>query len=165
MRRCVLTRGVDKGADSYRLGQLLGSFEVFWNLDACLNARSRAHLIYLQTPMIFERIQLLGLDPTRDPSIWDFTQTIWISFAFFMLREATEWAARSRLRRLLRRLGPVDTGASDEAFDAGYHVITNAALDALCWVVTLRYNGGCMPWSTDACLTGWPNHPLLPIQR
>lgn len=115
--------------------------------------------------MNFQRIQLLGLDPSRDPSILDFGLTLWIAFALFLLREASEWAVRSRLRRFLRRLGPVSTGASDEAFDAAYHVVTNAALDALCWVVTLRFNGGCKPWSTDACLSGWPNHPLLPIQR
>ena len=50
-------------------------------------------------------------------------------------------------------------------FDHTYIVIWSAITEGWALYITLFANGTCTPWSTDACLTAWPNHPVSLNQR
>lgn len=39
------------------------------------------------------------------------------------------------------------------------------ALEASAVYITLFANHGCTPWATDACIVGWPDHPIDVVQR
>ncbi len=44
-------------------------------------------------------------------------------------------------------------------------VIWSLLTEVMAVYVTLHLNGGCTPWSTDACWDGWPNHTVHEAQR
>ena len=64
----------------------------------------------------------------------------------------------------LGRLSQVSIEKIDEAADSVVHLLLGAGSLTLCWYVTLGFNSGCTPWSTQSCLEGWPHEASL-IQR
>jgi hypothetical protein len=120
-------------------------------------------LLLWSTMGLSERLQLLGLDPSRPASIVDFVSTFYMAFGFLLLRLACERTLLPHVRTYLHRFGPSVRVA--DVFDNAYIGIVSGGFDALAIFIMLTNNGGCTPWSTDPCLEGWPHHPLLPIQR
>lgn len=50
-------------------------------------------------------------------------------------------------------------------FDNLYIVVWSVGTELWAIYITLHLNGDCKPWSTDTCLTGWPDHALNTVQR
>ncbi|GFH25708.1 TLC domain-containing protein, partial [Haematococcus lacustris] len=54
---------------------------------------------------------------------------------------------------------------AQQVFANIYIVVWSVATEILAVYVTVYENGGCTPWSTGPCLTGWPHHSLTKLQR
>ncbi len=91
---------------------------------------------------------------------WEhFVQTAWLTLALLAVRWVAEKTVLVALRKSLGKR------RAKGAFDNAYIVLFAVLTEVLAIYVTLRLNGGCTPWSTDACLTGWPNHAVHVLQK
>lgn len=93
-----------------------------------------------------------------------FVQTAWMAAILLVVRLVLEQTVLTRLQRRFAKLKG-GKGRAKQVFDNCYIVVWSLATEALAIYVTLYLNGGCKPWATDACLTGWPKHSVGVLQK
>ncbi|GIL70390.1 hypothetical protein Vretimale_3579 [Volvox reticuliferus] len=104
--------------------------------------------------------------PGSKPNLIDFVVTIWIAAALLVLRLAYERAVVPRFKGYLERVkGPGGGKAAFNVLDNLWIAFFAGSLTGFAWWVTVTDNGGCTPWSTNACFVGWPHHAVALGQR
>eukprot|EP00197_Chlamydomonas_leiostraca_P012240 CAMPEP_0202867802 /NCGR_PEP_ID=MMETSP1391-20130828/9630_1 /ASSEMBLY_ACC=CAM_ASM_000867 /TAXON_ID=1034604 /ORGANISM="Chlamydomonas leiostraca, Strain SAG 11-49" /LENGTH=269 /DNA_ID=CAMNT_0049547871 /DNA_START=63 /DNA_END=868 /DNA_ORIENTATION=- len=97
------------------------------------------------------------------PRATDLLQTLWVAVVLIIVRFLADHTVLPLLKWFLGKYKRADKASN--FFDNMYIVVWSLGTEVLAIYVTLHKNGGCKPWATDACLTGWPNHPTNLLQR
>ena len=108
---------------------------------------------------------LIGLDTADQqhaPALLDFGKTAWLSLLLLAIRLACERVFIPLLRRVLR---PDLRKKAADIFDDAFIATFAGGLEVHAIYAILFFNFGCQPWSTDACLVGWPQHSVNIVQR
>ncbi len=95
---------------------------------------------------------------------FDFVQTAGISLLLLAIRYVTERIFVGA--PLAKGKKPSPQRKRQEAiYDNLFIAFFSALLEVHAVANTVFWNGGCTPWSTDACMVAWPNHRLVIVQR
>ena len=108
------------------------------------------------------RLGLEIADRNSGAPAWDFAITAWLPVALLLIRVASEaiWIPLIFIPLLK------DRKKARNVFDDAFISFFSFILEAHAVISTLFFNGGCTPWSTDACIIGWPDqHTLNILQR
>eukprot|EP00199_Chlamydomonas_sp_CCMP681_P006688 CAMPEP_0119105168 /NCGR_PEP_ID=MMETSP1180-20130426/3206_1 /TAXON_ID=3052 ORGANISM="Chlamydomonas cf sp, Strain CCMP681" /NCGR_SAMPLE_ID=MMETSP1180 /ASSEMBLY_ACC=CAM_ASM_000741 /LENGTH=289 /DNA_ID=CAMNT_0007090159 /DNA_START=43 /DNA_END=912 /DNA_ORIENTATION=- len=110
--------------------------------------------------------QYLPAWPQGAPTHIHMVQTVWVAVLLTVVRFIADKTLLPLIRKLLYRSGgEVSAAKAEQCWDNIYIVIWSLGTEVMAVYVTLHLNGGCTPWSTGTCLSGWPNHPLHEAQR
>lgn len=98
-------------------------------------------------------------------SVVDFVTSVYVAIALVLIRGVTESILVPKLEKYLIEIKAGDAKVAARSFDDAFIAACSLVVEAIALAAMFFGNYGCLPWSTEPCLGGWPHQEFNDIQR